>query len=196
LNLEAAGWDIEEVYGSPEADKATGDLMQVNTLFPSKSEGGETRGGLVLLKLKKTGSYDQITLKVSYEDRNGYTDKATATIRPESFSPDYYANSGIRKGVLLARYAELLKNWMLDERSHAHTSPNWEPCINKDTGIICPSPDFGLSQWERQSMPLAVSASYHELFSGFLDYFKTEACAIGDTDLNQEVDVLELLLQK
>jgi Ca-activated chloride channel family protein len=195
LNLEASGWDIEEVYGSPEADKSTGELMKVNTLFPSKSEGGETRGGLVLLKLKKTGSYDQINLKVSYEDRNGHTDTATAVIRPESFSPDYYANSGIRKGILLARYAELLKNWMIDERRHVDIHIAWEPCINEDTGIICPPPLYGLSEWERLSMPLTVSAPYQELFSSFLDYFKAEALAIGDSDLDQEVDVLELLLQ-
>jgi Ca-activated chloride channel family protein len=195
LGLDASGWDIEEVYGSPEADKATGELMKINTLFPSRSEGGETRGGLVLLKLKKTGSYDRISLEVSYEDRNGNSDTSSAVIQPESFSADYYANSGIRKGVLLACYAELLKNWMIDERSHAHLSHPWEPYINEDTGIICPPPDFELSQWERQSLPLTVSPSYHELFAGFLDYFEDEADAIGDDDLEQEIEVLELLLK-
>ena len=37
LRLDAPGYEIEKVYGSPEADQATGELMKVNTLFPSKS---------------------------------------------------------------------------------------------------------------------------------------------------------------
>ena len=45
LNFQSRGWRIEKVFGSPEADEATGNLMKINTLFPSKSEGGETRGG-------------------------------------------------------------------------------------------------------------------------------------------------------
>ncbi|MFC2068387.1 VWA domain-containing protein [Chloroflexota bacterium] len=45
LTLEADGWEIEKVYGSPEANEATGELMRVNTLFPSKREEGETKGG-------------------------------------------------------------------------------------------------------------------------------------------------------
>ncbi len=53
LNFESHGWRIEKVFGSPEADQSTGELMKINTLFPSKSVGGETKGGLVLLKLKK-----------------------------------------------------------------------------------------------------------------------------------------------
>ena len=74
LRLEAQGWEIEKVYGSPEANEATGELMKVNTLFPSKTEGGETRGGIVLLKLNKTSGEGDLVLKVSYEDRNGNPD--------------------------------------------------------------------------------------------------------------------------
>merc|ERR1711977_323984 len=37
LRLHAASkaWKIDRVFGSPEADLATGQLMRVNTLFPS-----------------------------------------------------------------------------------------------------------------------------------------------------------------
>lgn len=196
LNLEAAGWVIEEVYGSPEASEATGQLMKVNTLFPSKTEGGETRGGLVLLKLRKTGGEDnRLVLKVSYEDRSGNTDSSEASIVLAENEPEYFANSGIRKGVLLSRYADLLKNWMIDERDHAHLSRPWEPRISEDTGIILPPPFPELNEWERQSLPLMVSDAYRELFDDFLDYFKTEAAAIGDIDLGREIDVLETLIQ-
>src|SRR6056297_1408552 len=53
LTLDSQGYDILKVYGSPEADEATGEIMKVNTLFPSQTKEDETRGGLVLLKLKK-----------------------------------------------------------------------------------------------------------------------------------------------
>jgi Ca-activated chloride channel family protein len=77
LRFESNGWRIEKVFGSPEAGQAAGDLMKINTMFPSKSEGGETRGGLVLLKLRKTSSLPEepVYLKATYEDRNGRNDK-------------------------------------------------------------------------------------------------------------------------
>jgi Ca-activated chloride channel homolog len=195
LTFKAAGWEIEKVYGSPEADEATGQLMKVNTLFPSKTESGQTRGGLVLLKLKKTGEDGSIALTVSYEDRQGNVDGSQANIELASRNPEYFQNNGIRKGVVLSRYADLLKNWVIDERNHAHISYPWEPCINKDTGIIVP-PDILLGQWERQSLPLMVSEPYQKLFGSFLNYFNREISAIGDASMSQEVAILETLINK
>jgi Ca-activated chloride channel homolog len=193
LTFDAAGWDIEEVYGSPEADQATGQLMKVNTLFPSKVEDGQTRGGLVLLKLKKTGTNNRLSLKVSYEDRRGNTDGSSVNIIIDNRDAEYFENSGIRKGVLLARYADLLKNWMIDERGHVSFSRPWEPCINEDTGIIVPR-RVALGEWERQSLPLMVSPPYQELFSSFLSYFTREKGNIGDDSLSQETKILETLV--
>ena len=112
FSFEAAGWKIDQVFGSPEADQATGTLMTINTMFPSSSEGGENKGGIVLLKLKKTSSNpdDTLYLKVSYEDRNGKKDSSQAAIHVSSHAPEYFGNSGIRKAVLLTRYAALLKD--------------------------------------------------------------------------------------
>ncbi len=71
LTLDANGWDIEKVYGSPEADQSTGELMKVNTLFPSQKKDGETRGGMILLKFKKRGAdTGSLRLRVSYDDRS------------------------------------------------------------------------------------------------------------------------------
>jgi len=33
LHFDAPGFKIEKVYGSPEADEATGEIMKLNTLF-------------------------------------------------------------------------------------------------------------------------------------------------------------------
>jgi len=190
LTLEADGWEIEKVYGSPQADEATGELMKVSTLFPSATEDGETRGGIVLLKLKKTAEDSSLNLSVSYEDREGNLESSEKSIDFADEEPEYFANSGIRKGVLLARYADLVKNWLIDQREHAEED-EWESRINHEDGIIVPPP--APTEWERQSLPLAVSADYQQIFQQFADYFRAEAQAIGDEELEQELEILDLL---
>jgi Ca-activated chloride channel homolog len=193
MNFQSDGWRIEKVFGSPEADESTGRLMTINTLFASKSEGGETRGGLVLLKLRKTSSGNQsIYLKTIYEDRNGRRDGDSQVLNLETTQPEYFANSGIRKGVLLSRYAALLMNWMADEWQHANYSRPWEPCIHEDNGIIIPV-EVNFSQWERQSMPLTVSGPYARIFQNFSDYFESEMDDIDDNDLGKELDIIDML---
>ena len=75
LSIYSKGWRIEKVFGDPGADQSTGNLMHINTLFAAKSQGGQNKGGIVLLKLQKlSASNDPIYLRTSYEDRNGVTD--------------------------------------------------------------------------------------------------------------------------
>jgi Ca-activated chloride channel family protein len=193
LTLEARDWDIEMVYGSPEADMATGELMKVNTLFPSKKEDGETKGGLILLKLRNRGDEGgSIRLDVSYEDRDGREDGSTARVYLDDERPEYFENNGIRKGILLARYADLMKDWLIDEREHAHWSRPWEPVVNPECGIVVPPSPLG--DWERQSLPLLVSRQYRSLFEEFGDYFAYEMDEIGDATLDQELDILDSLI--
>jgi Ca-activated chloride channel homolog len=196
LNFESRGWRIEKVFGSPEADESTGRLMTINTLFPSKSVDGETRGGLVLLKLRKisSSSEEPVYLKTTYEDRNGRVDGSKAVIDLEARSPEYFENDGIRKGVLLVRYASLMKNWMLDQRQHVRYNQPWEPCINEDTGLVVPDESYP-GQWERTSQPLTVSHSYNRIFDDFRDYFADEAHDLDDEDLEQELDILNFLMK-
>lgn len=191
--FEAKGWKIDRVFGSPEADEASGRLMTINTLFPSASEGGENKGGIVLLKLKKTSANpdDTLYLKVDYEDRNGKKDSSQAVIHVSSHTAEYFGNSGIRKAVLLTRYAALLKNWMIDERSHMHYSQTWSPCIGEGTGIVIPNETVG--QWERTSLPLYVSPWYRSILADFSRYFEDEMDAIGDSSLSQELNILDTL---
>ena len=198
LNLNATGYEIEKVYGSPEADEATGEIMKVKTLFPSKKEDGETRGGLVLLKLRKLSPENSLKLKlnlklnVSYEDRNGVigSDEATIELELEDKEPDFFENTGIRKGILLSRYADLIKNWIIDERESIEKNETVIPSVNSEDGII---PPIVLGRWERQSIPLRVSEPYKELFKEFAVYFEKEMNAIGDNTLGQEVDILDTL---
>jgi Ca-activated chloride channel homolog len=195
LKLEADGYEIEKVYGSPEANEATGQIMKVNTLFPSKTVDGQTRGGLVLLKLKKLKTDATLKLKTSYMDRSGKVDGEESQIAIEN-KKEYFDNSGIRKGILLSRYANLIKGWIKDERSTL-SEPDppvpYEPCIDWRVGIIIP-PEPALGQWERKSSPLQVSDHYQALFTDFKKHFVLEMVTIGDDTLDKEVSILNTLI--
>jgi Ca-activated chloride channel family protein len=190
LKLDAPGYEIEKVYGSPEADQATGELMKVNTLFPSKAEEGQVKGGVILVKLKKLSNVGNMRLAVSYQDRNGVRDSDQAEVDMAETNADFYQNGGIRKAVLLSRYADLLKNWMIDERNAADKGWKIVPSVTLANGIVIP---IELGEWERQSLSLAVSEPYPELFGRFRDYFQMESQAIGDSTLEQEEAILKKL---
>jgi len=191
LTLDAHGWEIESLYGSPEADQSTGAIMRVNTLFPSRKRDGETRGGLILLKLRKLEEDGRLRLRTSYEDRYGLLGGSETTISMPDSEWSYFDNDGIRKGVALARYADLLKNWVIDEREYGRYGHTWKPRVNRECGIIPPPPMT--SRWERQSRPLTVSLEYARMFDIFRGYFSEEIGAVGDSDLTQELGILDRL---
>jgi Ca-activated chloride channel homolog len=196
LNLKAKGYQIEKVYGSPEANESTGEIMKVNTLFPSKTENGQTKGGIIILKLKRLDSSDHsLDLSTSYETRAGELQHTTESIAFNNERPEFFQNTGIRKGILLARYADLMKNWINDERASLKNSMPVNPKVTMDDGIVIPYPDVILSRWERQSVPLRVDSEYRQFITTFNEYFEKEMQGIGDTTLQKEVHVMNLLTQ-
>lgn len=201
LQLETTGWEIEKVYGSPEADAATGEIMYVNTLFPSSTEAGETKGGIIVLKLKKTGENGTLKLTASYQDRTGTEYENEQNITFTTPTTETFENTGIRKAILLARYANLIKNWIFDERntlavaSSGETTTSWttsDPCLRCPIPLPPVEPELG--QWERQSIELKVSAEYQEIFLAFKEYFESEITEIEDNTLEQETDILYKLI--
>jgi Ca-activated chloride channel family protein len=192
LNLNAKGFQIEKVYGSPEADEATGQIMKVNTLFPSKAEEGQVKGGVILVKLKKLSEDGSLALKVRYKDRSGVDDSDEAKVKLEDTEQDFYQNTGIRKAVLLSRYADLLMDWTIDERKALQKGETEVllPVVTMERGLLVP---VMLGEWERQSVPLQVSGPYRKLFSIFGSYFQDERAAIGDDSLQQEEVILDKL---
>ena len=183
LNLDAKGYTIDEVYGSPEANQATGEIMKVNTLFPSKKVDSGTRGGLVLLKLRKSSHQASIRLRAGYETRTGKIESEEAEVVFPDSKPDYFQNSGIRKGILLARYVKILKDWLETESGNS-----WAGRQGGKTGT-------SLNYWERQSQPLQVAKSTKKLLSDFQDYFEKEMAAVSDNSLKREIEVLDKLRQ-
>ncbi len=196
LDLVATGYEIEKVYGSPDADQTTGELMNIRTLFPSQNSGTETRGGLVLLKLKKFSGNQDIKLHLTYRDRGGMKHEQESTVIFDESVEERYDNSGIRKGIWLSRYADLLKNWTIDQRKMSHKQ-NWAPAVNEAVGIVEPKLPRGfLGRWERQSLPLSVSYAYGSLFMIFRTLFAQETKTLCDRTLQQELDVIDKLIEK
>nr|HPM26060.1 hypothetical protein [Methanothrix sp.] len=118
------------------------------------------------------------------------SDSDEAEVILEERDSDFYQNNGVRKAVLLSRYADLLKNWMIDERTAAGKGGRIVPSVTLTGGIVIP---VGLGEWERQSLPLTVSDPYPQLFGRFRDYFQVEAQEIGDETLGQEEAILRKL---
>ena len=198
LALQGEGWSIDRVFGSPEADEATGEVFRVNTLFPSRSVDGATRGGLILVKLSRNPEIDnrELVIAASYENRSGETFAVESQVEFTETSEQHFDNLGIRKGVLLTRYASLIRNWILDERvSYQEERPIIRPLIDAEWGIpiLPPWPISRLGQWERRSTPLFVGHKYRELFSQFRAYFVAESEVLGDEDLEQELTILDRL---
>ena len=185
LHLDAPGYKIEKVYGSPEADEATGELMKVSTLFPSKVEEEEVKGGVVLIKLRRISKGGRMRLKVTYRNQEGERDGDKAEVEIEDKGSEFYQGSGIRKAILLSRYGDLLKNWLIDEMRGE--GGKVQPSVTMESGIVVP---VKLGKWERQSMPLQVLDHYKNLFELFATYFRKEMMATGDETLKKEMAVL------
>lgn len=187
LHLDAPGFKIEKVYGSPGADEATGKIMKLSTLFPSKVEKGEVKGGVVLIKLRRISPEGRMRLKVRYKDREGKQDGDEAEVKTEDEESEFYQGSGIRKAILLSRYGDLLKNWLINMMKDVEEGERIQPSVTLDSSIAVPG------KWERKSISLHVPDHYKNLFELFTAYFKKEMMAIGDESLKLEQAVLEKL---
>jgi len=203
LKLNSSNYRIEAVYGSPDAKMATGEIMKVNTLFPSTNDGTATKGGIVLLKLKKLGETlgEDIKLNVSYTDVNG---KAFKNEQKVSFNNKsaYYDNSGIRKAILVSDYVSIMKNWLIDSRAGCNDNVKW--VMQSPTAIMKRSMDYPpkhplypiMKTWERKSCQLKVSEGYKKMFQRFKKSYVSEMDALNDDSLKKELGILNRLLEQ
>lgn len=197
FKLKSDDYEIKSVYGSDTVNKETGSIMNVNTLFPSKSNSkGEVKGGIILLKLDKKQGTDngKIELTVSYKDRSGKESSNSKTVEFKNQDNDFYDNIGIRKAITLARYANIIKDWIMYER----TSKEVFIC---NEGIVEPrdKDDYqdilvGLGIHERKSEKLTVSNEYKEIFKKMKNYIEIENKEIKDDTLNNEIELLKKLI--
>ena len=200
LNLNSDDYNIEMIYGSDTSKEQKGNLMKVNTLFPSKSsETGEVKGGVILVKLKEKAENKngKLELEVSYKDRNGKEYKNSQTIYfHNNKTVEFYDNSGIRKAIVLTRYVNVLKSWILYERTE-----NKIFLIEPSNGIFDVfyleekfRPTLG--EHERMSVKLKISEDYKEIFKKIKEYIIKENNEIKDDTFKQEIEILDILIKK
>ncbi|CAF3832775.1 unnamed protein product [Rotaria sp. Silwood1] len=184
MKLQSDLFDVEYVYG---------ECIKINTLFPSRTDDEQqTRGGVVLLKLKtKTSIIDTLTttanFSITYEDRLGNKCEEKQSIYIHMKNEINYTNTGIQKAILLVNYVTLLKEWINHEREHKYNE-------KKNLLDLKETNTEKLSPWERQSTELIISKQYREQFKTFLTYFESEMAQIQDKDLEQEVKLLSKLI--
>jgi Ca-activated chloride channel family protein len=203
LKLDSKQYAIEAVYGSPDAKMATGEIMRVNTLFASSTQDGETKGGVVLLKLKKLqeGS-DDIKLSVSYTNVEGKAFSSERHVQFKKQKESFYDNSGIHKAILLSDYVSVMKNWLMDSRAGCNDQIKWMlepyPSIMKRCMVFPPKrPLYPLVKtWERSSCKLKVSEGYKKLFEVFREYYIQEMKQLQDKSLQEELSIIDKLLEQ
>ncbi|WP_080505186.1 DUF5797 family protein [Halorubrum aethiopicum] len=177
LELDGDG-EIDAIYGSPNSDRSTGKIMSVSTLFPSPTTDGETRGGVILLRLDDSPS-ESMDLVASWEEIDGTIESDRVHISPAAESPEHFETSGIKKAVCLARYASTLQDWLTAVRGN----DDWTPMNGQQHG-----------QWERDSDQLRVPEQYQEKFRTIQTYIDETADDIDDA-LQQEVSLLDTLIE-
>ncbi len=185
LALDADGYEIEAVHGSPSADDASDQLMHVSTLFPSAKEDGEARGGVILVRLSEASPDGDVELTASWTERDGSEQSERVTVAlPDE--PNTFAHGGVRKSVALARYTRELRAWARDVHNRADGA----------TGVddwLLPNQR---GQHERESVPLVVPDQYAERFVRLREYLDDEMAAVGDDSLQQELELLDTLCQQ
>jgi len=223
FHLSSDAYVIDKVFGSPESELSTGQLMRINTLFPSaKDEQGQTKGGVVLLRLVRKNSSvaadETLKLRVSYEDRYGIPDFSELSVQPclpgrsIGSSDSFFENKGVRKAVLLARYASVLHQWLIDERqSQAQSGPQNKrervcACAFRpkafDSSLQCQGIFTNLAagiakmppDCEHLSAALKVSPQYKTVFETLLQHLSSEMRILEDDSLEQECKLLQKLI--
>jgi len=184
LEVETEGYEIERVYGSPQAGASTGRLMHVTTLFPSRSTSNGSEGSVVLVELERTDGAADGTVEVSasYETPGGIERSSTRTVAFDRHDTPYFETTGVRRAVVLTEYATLLRNWMSHERSGAVG-------VDATAGIEYRE----LGQWEQRSVGLQVSRPYDERIATFVPYFRRHAEALGTEQFEADLAILERL---
>lgn len=192
LQLLNSNNKIEAVYGSPEANRATGEIMYVNTLFPSPTKAGKTKGGVILLKVKEP---KDMKLQISYKDRSGKSYQSSQTITFKNSD-----DKNIQKAILLTDFVTLMQNYLLDARQSCNdkVTRGDDIIILKQRCMIYPPdrPNYRfIESWERKSCPLKVSPGYKKLFSIFSREFKRKISQFENDSFDKELDALNRLLE-
>jgi len=184
LEIEADGYEVQTVHGSPSADGAGDQLMHIGTLFPSAKQDGEARGGVVLVRLEQTSPDATLDLVASWTERDGSDQMERVSVTMPD-TPNTFPHTSVRKAVSLARYARELRTWAQDVHDRADGATGVDDWLLPDQR----------EEHERQSVPLVVPDEYARRFATFREYLDDEMTAVADDSMRQELDLLDTLCQ-
>ncbi|QZY01152.1 vWA domain-containing protein [Halobaculum rubrum] len=192
VDVDADGYEVAGVYGSPSARPDDGTALEVTTLFPSPTEDGESRGGVILVELEASdpdrdaaADAGEITLTASWVERDGTSDETTVTVTPRVAGHD---DDAVCKAVALRRYSAELREWAKRVR---------EGDNGDESGPIDDWRDLERARHnhhERGSVRLRVSDADAQRFERLREYLQAVRTVVDDPDLDQELEVVSELL--
>ena len=126
-------------------------------------------------------------------------DSDTQNVNFEVKTNDYYDNTGIRKAIALARYANIMKKWIDSERIKENNHIVYNPKIIED----CCYDELYMkkfiedytSEYERKSVKLNVTSENKELFNKLEKYMKEEIKQLNNENFEEELKTLAELLK-
>ena len=193
LVLDTEGYEIVKVCGTPYSAESSGEIMKVGTLFPSASEDEKVRGGIILVQLKQMGKEGDIRLIAGYNDREGTHYSSSRKVDMQKYLVSSVINSGIKKGVLLVHYADLLRDWASTTREAGGTEgseDDWQYNQNQNNRKT-----RALNEWEQESIPLSVNSFYLDQFIKIEEQFINYIRVNDDQEFQKEVELLDKLIK-
>jgi len=189
--MKSEGWKVERVFGSPGFEiPIEGTLYFIDSSFPSGTRRGETKGGVILIKLQKdpnqASSSIQFTVEYTTVDGKKFQETEPFVIGEDpKDNKDVYQNSCVRKAVLLTRYVSFMKHFLRDEMN---TDPKAQPSISLKTGITPPPLSNSKNSATCHMKPL--NNHYKGLMGKFIAYCEKEAEILEDPTLHKELVTL------
>ena len=179
--LKSNAFKIEKIYGITNANLENQEILRLATFFPKKTTMSGSRGGLILIKLKKLSESDELDLSISFKDRRNKTQSLFGKIPFKNSYANLSKKPELRKAILLARYGELVKAWLTEE----------EEMLSRigDRNIYRKHSEF----WRKISGKQNKSKNWKELISYFNKWFYNEMTLVKDNSLIKELNTLKMI---
>jgi len=199
MSIASGDFEVERLYGSPGYEYLPpGVMLETSASNPSTKTDDATKGGIVVAKLKKVRDTNkELQLPIEYVLQNGRVVNDFKSIKFPTYNGNEIYEGPARKALLLLRLVNLLKYFIRDERLASKTKQPMNPSISTFSGILIPTP-MTEKEKEIDSEVLVlekISDHYKKLLLTFLDYFKKEVEIIGDSNLLQEIEIIEDILE-
>ena len=190
VSVQDGGVHVEAVCGSPESLEGhpEGTIMACSGMFASQTQGkdaGETKGGIVLVKLRLDNPEKPLKLKTRFVTFENETVEVEHEVvfpkwekKEEATKDDKWGSFGgeaVRKGVLICRFVEFMKRFLEDMQNSTEIAT-----ITKESGVVWKSNDGGKEGGEGTA---GCKKEYRERMLEFLEYYKSEAAELDDTEL-------------